>query len=64
MSKKPEKKSVHVSFRVTLELGMDMGASTLEEALTKARAMKPTDLLDLSDLEYNDGSIEVSGLFN
>ena len=63
MSKKIEKKSVSVQFRIVLEVGMDIGSMSLEDSLTKAKAMKVTDLIDLEHLDNNDSSIEVTGLF-
>ncbi len=65
MSKKPDsKKQATVHFRIMLDVGMNFGAMTLEDALAKAKTMDVTDVVDLTDLDYNDGSIEVSGLFN
>lgn len=52
-----------VNFKIALEVGLEMDATTLEDALTKARGFKVTDVVNLEGLEYNDGSIAVTGLF-
>jgi hypothetical protein len=53
----------HMAFMtVTLELGVPLKAKTLEDALTEARALKATDIVDLSGLDHNDSSVSVQGV--
>lgn len=63
VTKKAQPEAI-VSFTVTVEVNMSMGSCTLEEALDKARKLQPTDVVDLNGLEYNDGSIKVTGVFS
>ena len=64
MAKDSKKKNCAAYFRINLWVGMDLGCMTLEEALEKARKMSVTDVVDLSDLEYNDGDIAVDGIYS
>jgi SHS2 domain-containing protein len=61
MGKDSKTKRVNVTFRVNLDVGMEISASSLEEALEKARAMNVTDVIDFTGLDHNDSSIQVVG---
>jgi len=64
MSKpKQANKPVTAFLRIVLEVGTDLGGVPLEDALRRARELKVTDVLDLSGLDHNDSSIEVTGVF-
>jgi hypothetical protein len=64
MSKpKQANKPVTAFLRIVLSVGTDLGGVPLEDALRRARELKVTDVLDLSGLDHNDSSIEVTGVF-
>lgn len=50
--------------KLTIELSVDMKSKTLEEALIEARSLKVTDVVDLGEHGYNDGDINVIGVFS
>lgn len=64
MAKKLDKKSVLAHFHLVLDVGVSMGSLSLEDALAKAKATKIEDIVDLSALDFNDGEIEVTGVFH
>lgn len=53
----------NISFRISVDVGMEISGATLEHAIEQARAMKVTDVLDLSDLDHNDSNIALTGVF-
>jgi hypothetical protein len=61
--KKTNNKSREVYFKIILDVGKTIPSASLEDALEAARAMKPTDIVDLDNLSYNDGDIEVTGVY-
>lgn len=64
MASKNAKTENHMAFvHITLELGVPVHGGTLEEALETARKLSVTDVVDLDHLEYNDGSIKVTGVY-
>lgn len=52
-----------VNYKITLDVGEYIVADTLEKALEVAKQKTVTDVIDLSCLEYNDGEIEVTGIY-
>ena len=62
MNKKTNK-TREVYFKITLDVGKIIPSSSLEDALEIARGMKPTDVVDLDNLSYDDGGIEVTGVY-
>jgi hypothetical protein len=63
MSKKVVPKPVTAFFRINLDVGMSLGSMPLEDALTKARGLAVTDVVDLKGLDYNDGDITITGIY-
>lgn len=61
--KKTRPKRCTTFVTLKLDLGVDLGRLTLEEAIIKARELSVTDVVDLSGVDYNDGSIEVTGVY-
>lgn len=59
--KKKPTPTVNLTFRIVLDVGLDVSGMTLEEALAHARTLGVTDILDLSGLDHNESSIEVRG---
>lgn len=63
MAKTTQKtQTVSARFDITLNVSMDMGTMTLEQALAKARDLKVTDVVNLNHLGYNDGYIKLAGV--
>lgn len=48
--------------KIVLDLGVDINAENMEDALAKARKWRVTDILDLSAVDHDDSSIEVTGI--
>jgi hypothetical protein len=57
------KATFEVYFKIKLDVGKTIAANSFEEAITAAKALTVTDVVDLDGLEYNDGEIEVSGIY-
>jgi hypothetical protein len=60
MAKNP--KTFNVMAKLNLECGIDIKAESLEEAVEKARDLTESDFVEILG-NYNDGSIEIFGLF-
>ena len=63
MARKPAGKEFQVTYDIKLTVGEPVVAQTLEDALAIGRKRRPSDVLDLDDLEYIDGEIEVTGVY-
>jgi hypothetical protein len=63
MAEKQKKGQVTAYFSIVLEVGMKMSAATLEDAVRDAQALGVVDVVDLKGLDYNDGSIKVTGVY-
>lgn len=62
--KKPLKSVYNISFRIVADLGKDIEASSLEDALEQARTYGVGDIIDLSSVDHNDSEKpEITGLF-
>ncbi len=49
--------------KVTLELFVPVAGTTLEDAVISAKALKPTDCMEVGDgVDYNDSEIQVDGV--
>jgi hypothetical protein len=59
----PKNKTIYATFDITLNVNKNIGNMTLEDGLSAARAMKEHEVVDLDGLEFNDGTIKVTGLF-
>lgn len=56
-------KTFNVTVKVTVETVIDISAESYEQALEKAREYSVKDVVDF-DTDYNDGSIEISGIYD
>jgi len=64
MATKSKQTYYNVQFKVTLDLGYELHAASLEDALAKAKGNKVTDLLEtLEGIDMNDSDIQVIGVF-
>jgi hypothetical protein len=59
--KKTARKEYRVSFRINLITSTTIPAASLEDALTAARALHVTDLIDIGG-EHDDSAIAVEGV--
>lgn len=52
----PKNRTYHVSAKLTLDVGMEIAADSLQDAAAKASALKITDFIDFKalDLDHND----------
>lgn len=62
-NKDAKSKPVYATFDITLNVTKNIGNMSLEDALSHARSLKEPDVIDMDGLDFNDGSIKVTGLF-
>lgn len=62
-TKKSSEENVTVQFKISLDVGLDVGAMSLEDALVKARGMTATDVVSLEGLDHNDSTCKVTSLY-
>ena len=65
MAKKTEvdRPQFEVIYNITLDLGVTIIADSLEDAIERGRQLGVCDLIDLGTHTYNDGTVEVSGVW-
>ena len=64
MSKKSEARQRFVAMvKVTIDTMVPLRAKSFEDAIVEARALKEKDVVEF-DTDFNDGSIEVSGILD
>ena len=60
---KTPKTPATAQFRITLDVMVELGSMTLEDALMNARSSKVEEIIGLDGVEVNDSSIEVKGVW-
>lgn len=64
MPQKDSKKPTYAIFKITLDVAMDIGNKTLDEALAEAKTFEVYDVVGIEGLEHNDSTIEVTGVYH
>lgn len=64
-TKKPNAKMFCIGMKLTLDIGLEISAESLSDAVTKAEAMKVHEMLDFHEQgwDHNDSSMAVTGVF-
>lgn len=62
MAKKKSGRIVTINYKIVLDVGVEVGNLSLEDALVKGRQTKVEDLIDFTGLNHNDSEIRVSWL--
>lgn len=55
----------NVMIKLSLDIGLEIKAANLADALTKAQAWKINDIVNFQELgwDHNDSSMEITGVF-